>query len=274
MAKYHYDLTGAEPIVRDMAVYDATTLVYGEFVIMDATAATNCRLISGAASLADAAGIMNETLTTTLKADYGDGVTTAATTTTPAISSVAATLAQGHRYGKVIINPFAIYLTEYNQSAANDVALTESWSTTTLTLTSLEDNIDGGWILGAAASATAKFAGQLRYIDTSASGSCTVTSAPTVAGGTNDTIVKIVPVHQRVVSLSSDGLYIASTAAAGDEAATVVENYISAKDRPLEPLKAGAHAYSGTTATALDLGTGAKAYADLFLHDHLYNPLS
>jgi hypothetical protein len=274
MAKYHYDLTGAEPIVRDMAVYDAATLVKGEFVILDSTAASNCRLITADGGLTDAAGIMNETITTTSKADPGDAITTAATTTEDAISSIAATLAQGHRYGKVIINPFAIFLTEYSQAAADDVALTQAWSTTTLTLTSLEDNLDGGWIMGASASTTSGFAGQLRYIDTSASGSCTVTVAPTTAGTTNDTIIKILPVHSIAIALNAGATDLLSAAAAGSDTGTIVENYISSPDRPLQPMKVGNLTRSSTTDTALDLGSSAKAYADILLHDHIYNKLS
>ena len=37
MAKWRYDITGAEPIVRDMPVYDAATLVYGEYVMKGTT---------------------------------------------------------------------------------------------------------------------------------------------------------------------------------------------------------------------------------------------
>lgn len=278
MAKFHYDLTGAEPIVRDMAVYDAATLVQGEFVIKDATnAADNHRLITGAASLVDAVGIMNETLNTVSTADPGDFVTTALTATTSAISSVAAggattAYSGGARYGKVIINPLAVYLTEYSQAAADNVALTQAWSTTTLTLTNLEDNWDGGWVLGANASATAGFAGQLRHVTAAAAGSCTVNTAPTVAGGTSDTIVKILPVNKILLDLNAGATAIASNAAVDTLTAAIVENYITAKDRPLEPLKGGRHAYDvSTNALTLDMSAGVKAYADVLLYDHLYN---
>jgi len=284
MAKFHYDLTGAEPIVRDMSVYDAATLVKGEFVVKDSTDPDdNFRLVSSEvmSNLTLAAGIMNETLTTVSLADIGDTTTTAATSTTAAISSVAAsgatTAYSGFtRYGKVIINPFAVYLTEYSQAAADDLALTQAWNSTTLTLASLEDSCDGGWFLGASASTTSGFAGQLRHNDRAASGSATVSAAPTVAGAVGDTLVKIIPVNKILLDLNDAATMIQSQAAvASESAATIVENYISAKDRPLEPLKVGTHVHGrgSTTAGVLDLGDGAKAYADLLLHSHMYNPL-
>ncbi len=279
MAKFHYDLTGAEPIVRDIAVYAAANVRQGEFMIKDATdPADNHRAIGGAASLVDVIGIMNESISTTAVADYGDFITTAATSTTAGISSIAAggatvSYSGGNRYGKVIINPLAVYLTEYSQAAADDVALTQAWSTTTLTLTNLEDNWDGGWVLAADASTTAKFKGQLRHVTAAAAGNCTLNAAPTVAGAaTVDTIVKILPVNKILLDLDSTGRYIQSHAAVDTLTAMIVENYITAVDRPLEPLKPGAHAYDkAASAIALNLGSGAQAYADVLCYDHLYN---
>ena len=48
MAKFHYDLVlGEEIIYRDVPVYDASTLVTGQFLMLDPTAATACRFING-----------------------------------------------------------------------------------------------------------------------------------------------------------------------------------------------------------------------------------
>lgn len=272
MAKFHYTLTGEEPIVKDVPVYDAATLVQGEFVMLDPAAATDCRFITGYTSdnteMLDGLGIMNETLTTTSKADYGDAITTAATANpdAAAIGSIAATLAQGHKYGKVIINPFAVYLTEYSQAAADDVAFTGAWSTTTLTVTSLEDNIDGGWVYVADASANALARGQLRYLSASASGSATTDSAPTVATATSDTFIKILPIAHRLTEMNAAGTGLMTVAIAGTGVAlTIVENYIGGTNIPLESLRAEVH-------EGVDYGAGTKFYADVLLNDHLYNP--
>ena len=36
--KWAYDLTGAEPIIKDEPIYDAATIAYGELVMLGATA--------------------------------------------------------------------------------------------------------------------------------------------------------------------------------------------------------------------------------------------
>lgn len=270
--KFHYDLTGAEPIVRDVPVYDAATLARGELVMLDPAAATDCQFITaytGANTEAvDAIGVMQETLTTTSKANPGDAVTTAGTVDPPqdAISSIAAGVAAGSRYGKVIINPFAVYLAEYSQAAADDVAFTQAWNSTTLTCTSLEDNIDGGYVFVSAASANASAKGQLRYLTASAAGSATTDSAPAVATTTNDTFIKVLPANHRLTALSADGIKLKSQAAAGSGVSlTILENYIGGSEQALEPLRAQRHKGGNFT-------SHAKLFADVLLTDHIYNP--
>jgi len=275
MAKYHYDITGAELILRDQPVYDASTLVDGEFVMGNGVTTTQAGLVTGytgsAAEMVDGVGVMNETITTTSKADFGDHITTAATATTPAISSIAATVATGSRYGKVIINPFAVYLTEYSQAAADDIALTQAWSTTTLTLTNWEQDVSAGsWIYATDLSATTGFRGQLRYVASSGGdGSCVVLTAPTVAGAAADTIIHILPVNCRTTNLNAAALALKSQAAIGDGLSLcIMENYIGGS-RPLEPMRQQVH-------DGLNLGNGSntKFYADIIQINSMYNPLS
>ena len=271
MAKFHYDLTGAEIIYRDVPMYDAALIDQGEFIMLGSTVDTDNQFITGytgsSAEMVDGLGISNERLTTTSYADYGDHVTTAATTTTRAISSIAATPATGNRYGKAIINPFAVYLTEYSQGASDDISLTSAWSTTTLTLTSLEADVAAaGWILGGSASVTAGFAGQLRYVaSSSGDGSCVVLTAPTVAGTTSDSVIKILPIHSRLTNLTSDSLKLTSTSAIPSGVSlTILENYVTTDAKPLEPLRQQAH-------DGLSLSGNPKVYADVLIHDHVYN---
>ena len=271
MAKFHYDLTGAEIIYRDVPMYDAALIDQGEFIMLGSTVDTDNQFITGytgsSAEMVDGLGISNERITTASIADYGDHVTTAATTTTRAISSIAATPATGNRYGKAIINPFAVYLTEYSQGASDDISLTSAWSTTTLTLTSLEADVAAaGWILGGSASVTAGFAGQLRYVaSSSGDGSCVVLTAPTVAGTTSDSIIKILPIHSRLTNLTSDSLKLTSTSAIPSGVSlTILENYVTTDAKPLEPLRQQAH-------DGLNLSGNPKVYADVLIHDHVYN---
>lgn len=272
MAKFHYDLVlGEEIIYRDVPVYDASTLVNGQFVMLDPAAATDCRFINGytgdSGEMVDGLGTICETLnTSSVISDTGDAITTPATTTQKAISSVAATMAQGHRYGKCIINPFAVYLTEYDQTG---IALTSAWNSTTLTLTSIEANIGGGWVFSVSASTTPNFAGQLRYLTAAGSGNVTVDSAPTVNGAaTNDKIIKILPIAARLTALTSDGQKLASQAAAGAGVSLcIVENYLGGPYQALEPLRAQRH-------KGLKTNPNAKLYADVMMLNSLYNPLS
>ena len=271
MAKFHYDLTGAEIIYRDVPMYDAALIDQGEFIMLGSSVDTDNQFITGytgsSAEMVDGLGISNERITTTSTADYGDHITTAATTTTRSISSIAATPATGNRYGKAIINPFAVYLTEYSQGASDDISLTSAWSTTTLTLTSLEADVAAaGWILGGSASVTAGFAGQLRYVaSSSGDGSCVVLTAPTVAGTTSDSIIKILPIHSRLTNLTSDSLKLTSTSAIPSGVSlTILENYVTTDAKPLEPLRQQAH-------DGLNLSGNPKVYADVLIHDHVYN---
>ncbi len=271
MAKFHYDLTGAEIIYRDVPMYDAALIDQGEFIMLGATADIDNEFITGysgsSAEMVDGLGISNERITTTSPADYGDHVTTAATTTTAAISSIAATPATGNRYGKAIVNPFAVYLTEYSQGASDDISLTQAWSTTTLTLTGWEaDTSAASWILGGSASVTAGFAGQLRYVASSGGdGSCVVLTAPTVAGTTSDSVIKILPVNSRLTNLAADALKLKSTAAAPSGVSLqVLENYVTTDAKPLEPLRQQVH-------DGLNLTGNPKVFADILVIDHVYN---
>jgi len=270
--KFHYDLTGAEPIIRDVPVFDASSLSRGELLMADPAVASDCRFITAYAGdnteAVDAIGVIQESLTTSSKADIGDAVTTAATADPQqdAISSVAATVAQGNRYGKAIINPFAVYLAEYSQAAADDIAFTAAWNSTTLTLTSLEDNIDGGWMYVSSQSQNAAVIGQLRYLTASAAGSATTDSAPQTDTDTNDTLIKVLPVNHRLTSLTADATKLASQAAAGSGVAlTILENYIGGSEQALEPLRAQLHKGNKYASTS-------KFFADVLLSDHIYNP--
>ena len=182
MAIWRYDTTGAEPILRDMPVYDAATLVYGEFVMKgttdpDSGADESISLVTGysataANSMIDGVGIMNETVDTN---------------SSPSCASAYSTTT-GPCYGKVIINPFAIYRTEHSLAAADDVAIT-STSGTTVTIASLADDADGYFIYFPTSAAGVK--GSLRLLVASAAGSATMDSALTTDGTAADTAVLI-----------------------------------------------------------------------------------
>jgi len=250
------DLTGAEPIIRDVLLYDATSIEAGEMVMLGNTtpdsngdhgvAFQTAYDTSTGQDIAcvDALGVCQETIACTVLPDVAT---------------------DAGSYGKVVINPFAIYLCEYSQAAANDIALTSAWSTTTLTLTDLEDNIDCGWILAASESATTSFKGQLRFISASAAGSCTV-GAPSIAGAaTTDMIIKIYPVNHRLTMITADAQKLAPAAAVGTNVSLgIIENYVMADSISLAPLRRAIH-------DNLDL-VNPRIFAKIIMLDHVYNP--
>ncbi len=245
--RWVYDLTGADPIVRDMAIYGAgIDIVEGAAVMRGATGETDHGLLVVAAgATADVAGVLNELQDYSVTGD--------------------AALATGTNWvrRKVIINPFAVYRAQYDTADDADVAST---STVTVTITSLEDDIDGGWLLGddgAAAYGTGATGSVLQFIVTSASGSCTTKSS---SGWTsaNDAI-KILPVMHQLIKVNTAADKLGTDAAAGSGRAAVLENYIEATGVPLQPLDPTKH--SGLTLF------NPKVYSDIRFLNMAWSPI-
>ncbi len=252
--RYHYSLISEdEPVIRDMPVYDATSLANGELLMLgttdpDSNADQNLSYVTAvtasSAEAVDAIGILTEG-------------TYAAT----APSRVPATNASGPNFGKVIINPFAVYLAEYAQGTSDDLAVTSN-STTTLTITSLEDDIDGGWVLFVNGQTANN--GSLRHLNTAASGSAVMDSALPITATSSDNIIKILPPNHRTTDLSSNGVTLGTAAAVGSGVSLMVaDNYIRSKGTAFQPLRKISHAGRQMV--------DARVYADLVMLDHAYN---
>jgi hypothetical protein len=250
--RYAYSLVPEdEPIIRDMAVYDGTGLAIGELLMLgttdpDSNADQGISLITAytnsSAEAVDAVGICLET--------PGD------------TDNVYATAAGGPNYAKVIINPFAVYRAEYLQDAANDLAVTSN-STTTLTITSLEDDIDGGWVFFPLNATGVK--NSLRLLTASASGSATMDSALSVTAVGTDTIIKILPVNHRTTDLDTTATGLITRAAIGSGVSLhVLENHVRADGISTQPLRRLSHA-------GLNNVTGSAFFADLVMLDHMLN---
>lgn len=263
MAKWSYDITGAEIILRDVPVYDAATIAAGEFIMLGATdpdsgadeglAFVTAYSATAANQAVDAIGISLETVTTA---------------SSPSVASLPSTTT-GPAYAKAIINPFAVYSVEQALDAANDVAIT-STSTTTLTVASLQDDIDGAWAYFPLSAAGVK--GSLRLIVASATGSCTMDSALVTDGTAADTVVLISPANKYSLPLTADGLKVSS----GDCQATInaatniriLETLID-KDGGLEVMKPAVH--NGiNNLDGVKGGNGPRIYYKVLLKDHIY----
>lgn len=120
--KWVYDLCGAEPIIKDMPIYDAALIDQGELVMLAATTVFTAgadggyALITasagasiGGSQAVDAVGISMEKATT--------AGTTGSTTSIAAAHNITTGVVC---YGKVIINPFAVYRAELTSHGSAD----------------------------------------------------------------------------------------------------------------------------------------------------------
>ena len=263
--KYHYDFYTTEPIIRDYPVYDATALEYGELLMLgttdpDSGADESRALVSAfnataANSAIDSVGILNEE---TYGTETGNGVA----------PSTAYSLAGGGQFGKVIINPFAIYRAEVDQTDA--VAIT-STSGTTLTVGSLADDIDGYhvYFVGTTSGVT----GSLRSLLASAAGSATMDSALTTAGTGSDTIIIIPPSFQYAPNLNAEatGLTTDAAAPAGATNLRVVQSYIEGTNNVAESLRiSNGSGINGLAPTGSSNAPVTKFWVDIVQKDHLF----
>lgn len=261
--KWAYDITHAEPIIRDHAIYDDSDLANGELLMLGTTDPdsgkdeSQCLVTAynatAASQAVNAVGILNENT-------YESGGTTpdrVPSTTT------------GPYYGKVIINPFAVYEIEHSLAAANDVAIT-STSTTTLTVPTLQDDLDGCWAYFPLTAVGVK--GSLRLITASASGSCTMDSALSTAGNSSDTVAIISMPLKYSLPLTAAAKQVASGNAQDQfNSATnlrILETFID-RDAGKEPMRPQTH-YALDGLDNVKGGNGPKFYYHVMLKDHLF----
>lgn len=260
--KYTYSIDHSEIIIKDEPIYDAATIVKGELVMLGTTdpdtgndegiSFVTAYSATPANSAIDALGIALETKDTT----DSPGVDVDYSTTT------------GPCYAKCIINPGAVYSAEHSLAAADDVAIT-STSTTTVTVASLSDDIDGSFVYFPTSAAGTK--GSLRLLTASASGSATMDSALTADGTAADTVVVITPPNRYANNLTADATKIASGDCQAINGATnirVLQVYID-KDEGIEILRPAIH----NGLDNLDLvkgGNGPRFYYDIVLKDHIF----
>ena len=285
MAKWHYDLTGAEPIIRDVPMYDAAVINNGEFIMQNATAANKQEFITGyvdsSACMVNGLGISVEGINTdgSQGGSDGGGVNFNLPRLKPfdTAATIATATAVGQRWGKAIINPFAVYLTEYSQAAADDeLATTNEVADTTITLTAIEQAIDGGWIYSTHLSPISTERGQLRYVSAANVNTLTYLTAATYTAAST-TLIKILPINHELVDLTADGRKIATDLPASPVVALkVIQNYVTPGTGfsggkgtgALEVLREKLHDSTNVYAA------GTKFYADLIITQHAYNKVA
>lgn len=256
---YSYDLTHAEPILRDIRVYNASAAMYiGQPVCSGPVATaenTGCGIAVTANVLSNIIGVLNEDMATTDLSVVATGV---------------------DKYAKVIINPLAVYKAEYSMLAADDNAITTADSTgktTTVTDTHLDD-AERCWVYITNVGSSTDGYGNLFQVGAA---STTVLTAATSyddnlsANAVGDTFIIIHAGNGQSavvggdVDLATDTRNISGhdgTASAG--AAQVIENFIGSAYRPIEPLRCATHSgYNYKDEVP-------KFYADLIFTEHVY----
>lgn len=258
--RWAYDLTGAEPIIRDIRLYDSATIAAGELVMLGTTDPDSANDMSlagitaynatAANSAIDVIGVCQETLTTA------------------STVSIASAPDSAPCFGKVIINPFAVWRCEQALDTSNDQAIT-STSTTTVTIASLADDADGYWVYFPLTAAGVK--GSLRLLTASASGSATMDSALDTTGNSSDTAVLISPELKYSFNLDSTATKVSSSNCQAVNEATnirVLQTYID-KDAGLEIMRPAVH-QGLNNLDQVKGGAGPKFYYDLLCKDHIF----
>jgi len=267
--KWVYDLTGAEPIIRDHQVYDAAAIAQGEMLMVAASAdfttgTTEC-LVSAysttvtAAHAVDAMGISMEAKDT----DDSPSVATAVDSTAE------------HCYVKTIINPHAVYRAEIisaNNGTCGDIAVS-AWTAAgdcnvAVSPTAAVVMLSSMWMY--VSNAEGPNFGQLRYVlDSATADSFQLDSAPTATSTTADRVIFIPSKTQYSMGLSNDATMLSNGSAvlkiSGCTALRIVETLMDA-DGGLEIM----HPHKHKTSKRLKAGNAAKFYNDITSVDHCY----
>lgn len=147
----------------------------------------------------------------------------------------------------------------------SDTMAVAGYSAGTVTVTSLEDNIDSSWLYGVAGTGL----GQVGFVNTSASGSCTLMSALTTAWDTDTTLVKIPRIFHGLQKPNTAMTKFGTDAAAGTMRIKVLNTWISRNGMMelLDPTKHhGISGLNGTTANT-------KFFVDYLEIDTLGTPI-
>lgn len=172
-------------------------------------------LASGASDIPGVFGVLEETL------DYSADGETLANGTNFVLKKVG--LAFNHPIVEI----------EFSLATADTILATSS-SGTTLTVASLEDNIDASFIYVTAGTGR----GQLQFLTASAAGSATLKAAFGTSLDATSRVIKILRRYHGLVALTSDGTKLTTAAAAGAVNARILDIRMiraSEKDEQLDP---------------------------------------
>lgn len=235
-----------EGLVKDvrynLPIYGAgADIKRGAFVMVGATPGTNNGMLikaSGASATPDIVGRLQQML------DYSEDGETLINGTAFVTKEV------------LLAHPYRIFRLQYDP--ASQITCTQAVSTTTITVSSLEDDIDAAFLYVNAGLG----AGQTNYLTASAAGSATLKAAFGTSLDTTSKFLKILPRFHDLISLNSDGTMLASQDAAGAIKAMVIDTYIE-RNGKLDQLNPVKHA----ALTSLNSLRSVRFWADVAIRD-------
>ena len=255
---WHYDLTGAEAIIRDIPVYSTGALIYGQPMIAGAVATDvmNGRTTPAVCTtVIRVIGVLQEAVT--------------------AADALAVVLTGYEKYAKHIINPFAVWLAEYSQTTTDTIILTGADATgkTSTVADNGTDHQTGGWDYITKEGVGTGYGNLFKV------GAVTTTTVHTAATSYDDNL-KANAIGDYVLELHAPyGAVVAAgtvnlSAAALDKitghlatectgAMMVLENYIEGNGVSMEPLVTKKH--SGNNYK----GAVPRFYGDIVFQNHL-----
>lgn len=154
------------------------------------------------------------------------------------------------------VNPFRCLRLEYDKTST--ITCTQAVTTTTMTVTSLQDDIDASFLYTVAGTGL----GQTNYLTASAAGSCTLKAAFGTALSTDTTFLKILPRFHLLGGLNTAGTKLSSQAAAGAVNIVVIDSFIERNGR-MEALDPTKHA----ALTGLNSLSSVRFWADVMIRD-------
>lgn len=157
-----------------------------------------------------------------------------------------------------LIVPGRVIRVEFSLASGDLVTCTQAVSTTTMTVTNLEDDIDASFLYVVSGVG----AGQTNYLTAAASGSCTLKAAFGTSLDTTSKFIKILRRFHQKVSYSSDGTKLSSQDVVGVHNAVVLDIYIERNNR-IEQLNPTKHAALTGLSSIRDL----HFWADIVLRD-------
>lgn len=248
--KFMKDLVQAEPVYRNLPLAASVTFVSGCAVALDTTAATT-DLILQVSTWINNVGVFY-------------GYSTIATSQNSSVTTTGTIAAGTTQFGKVLVNPFAIYEAEYERES---YVTTTNFSGTTWTAT--HECAAGDWLMDITTTSAAY--GRIMYIaSTSTTTTATLLSTATTTPGTTDNWVHIrrplcgqLAAQYGRIDLNATADAIKSAATYGGVGMQIIDNHIrSDKSTAYQPLRRATHDNTQDSSY--------KVYAELQFVDNIW----